>query len=107
MNNPVAVIGLGPNSLEIPLLIFGNKEEAVKHLEGLGLAANKNGSIQWFLPEAELMQHAEDPEGLCPATPLLLALFKDGNYYGGCGECDSLVIREIEFGKPIVSWDLD
>lgn len=31
------VIGLGPNSLEIPLLVFSTKEKAKEHLAGLGL----------------------------------------------------------------------
>lgn len=28
-------------------------------------------------------------------------------YYGGCGECYSIGVREIEFGERLVGWDLD
>jgi hypothetical protein len=38
---------------------------------------------------------------------LLRAFFVDGSYYGGCGGCYSILVKKIEFGQPLVRWNLD
>lgn len=41
------------------------------------------------------------------ALALRKALFKDGNCYGGCGGCNSLVVREVPLGQPVFAFNLD
>lgn len=98
----IAAIGNGPNSnINIPLIIFNNKTEAenyFKNLFGEKYDMDKNGFID--LECLGLDELEED-------DPILKGLFKDANYYGGCGECVSIELVEIEIGKPITEWDLD
>ncbi len=91
---PVIVIGIGANDLEIPLLAFESINTATKKLNSLGLQSSSEHPYFFELPEMQ-------------SEKIKKALYKDGRYYDGCGECYSLEIRTLTFGKPIVSWDLD
>ena len=102
----VVVIGLGPNSIEVPLLVFENKENARSFIEGdLKLQLNENGNFCEIDLESETEEQENDDDYVNPLCRKLFA--NDGNYYGGCGECYALKIKEIEIGKPIVIWNFD
>ena len=77
------IVGLGPNEVEVPCLIFSTKEKA---LEAMG-SPGKDGNY-W---------RAADDE--------LITFFT--HYYNGCGECRAFELREVEEGKPFVGFDLD
>ena len=38
---------------------------------------------------------------------VLKSFFKNGNYYGGCGGCYAIEVRRVEYGEPMVGWNLD
>lgn len=103
------IIGLGPNDVAIPLLIFENKEKAFDFIKNdlkLELSEDKNGNFYCDIDLESKTEEQENDDNY--VNPLCRKLFSDdGNYYGGCGECDCLIIKEIEFGKPIVIWNLD
>lgn len=90
------IIGLGPNNIEIPLVPFETKEEA----EGLVSRLPIDPVTNWLSEEFY-------DDGLDGDDPLYRLLFDGGRYYGGCGGCYKLEIREVFFGKPMVGWDLD
>jgi hypothetical protein len=82
MNKVYVVVGLGPNSVSIPCLVFKTKEEA----------------------DAYITKHPApdyDREG----NELWRPYFT--KYYDGCGECYRMEVKEVEFGKPFIGWDLD
>jgi hypothetical protein len=79
MNKVYVVVGQGPNDVEVPCLIFKTKEEADIYV--------RNNPA----PE-------EDSE---LATPYFT------QFYGGCGGCYNMVVKEVEFGKQFVGWNLD
>lgn len=82
------IIGIGPNGIAIPALIFSSRDKAEKFLEDHkipDLATQKPGDY-------------DNPEQYEPYYI---------GYYGGCGECSSFKIEEVEEGIPFVGWDLD
>lgn len=108
------VIGLGPNDLEIPLLLFKNKRQAINFLQELGKNITKESGLFSqsikneciFDLDEERAEKDEDYEYSNPDQKVLMdALFT--SYYGGCGGCYQLEVREVEFGKPFVPWNLD
>ena len=74
------ITGFGPNGIEIPSLIFSSRSKAEEFLED-----NK-------IPDLATQKQYEP--------------YYTG-YYGGCGECTSFEIKEVEEGVPFVRWDLD
>ncbi len=90
------IIGEGANDLEIPLLFFSEKEKALEFLSDN--FEQYAGNERWKADECD------DWDGGDGEVKLL---FKNGRYYNGCGGCYSLILKEVEEGKPIVSWDLD
>lgn len=104
MSSIRAVIGVGPNDLEIPLVMFPSKEEAEEFTKQFP-TEEKGWLAEEFSEQQGEYGFDDDDEEII--HPLYLKLFKDGNYYSGCGGCYDLRIREVEFGKPIVGWDLD
>jgi hypothetical protein len=95
------IIGGGANNIEIPLMVFESPTAARKHLAEIGLTPDEENSNFYSLDENALkkQKHVENP--------LVNALFLNGCYYSGCGGCSMLELREVEFGQPIVGWDLD
>lgn len=107
MNKISIVIGIGANELEIPLLVFPDTSAAKNYLKNLGLDAS-SGSCE--LPEEKMEtsvynKKTKDYDEI--DNPLIKGLFKNGYYYDGCGGCYALEIREVEFGQPLIGWDLD
>lgn len=90
----VAIIALGDNDIEMPCLLFNNEAEAQTYLEEtpnvkfFGTPNNK-----WICDKYQLSQENSG------------RFFHD--YYDGCGGVWAFVIREVEFGKPMGSWNLD
>lgn len=103
------VAGVGPNNLEIPLIVFEDRESAEKFVEKFPKDPKNKGFLDGDFSEKDGIYYDEDDdEGLSKVgKPLYEALFKGGNYYSGCGGCYSLRILEVEFGKPMVAWDMD
>jgi hypothetical protein len=102
------VIGIGPNQVKIPLLAFTSEQDAHDLLRSMGLVIdNWGGYSKIMTPEGEedlYLVLGEDNE---QAERVRQALFKDGHYYGGCGECDRLKIVTVPVGVPVVGWNLD
>ena len=109
-----AVIGEGPNGLEIPLVMFPNKEQADAFVEQFP----KHPKIEGWLDEDfsevrgvyfcdDVKEGADENYHSLRGQDLYNKLFKEGNYYPKCSECYKLLVREIQFGQPIVAWDLD
>lgn len=99
------VIGIGPNGLEIPLVPFITQGQAEEFINQFPKSDRyKNWLADDFVEREGAYEEAEngtDPTGLYDK------LFKDGYYYSGCGGCYMLEVREVEFGQPMVAWDLD
>ena len=101
------IIGLGPNDLEIPLMLFTDKGEAEKLLNdnfecGFGRLGD---SDYWDTKDGQVF--VENTGNGNEPTEIAHIFFKDGDYYGGCGDCYALVLKRVVLGKPIVGWDLD
>ena len=93
------LVGYGPNGIAIPALVFSSMEEGLlKCQELLGTDNMKNVKVN---EKYEYIWMWDDE------IPMDLAkkIYKD--YYGGCGECYSVVLREVAEGEPFVCWDLD
>lgn len=99
-----AIIGLGPNSLEIPLVILASMEDAEKFVAQFPVNPKYPKNLADDFAEG-MGEYKEDDEGNPP--DLYKKLFKDGDYYAGCGGCYRLEIRPVVFGEPMVGWDLD
>lgn len=114
----VMAVGLGPNSLEIPLMIFNSMSEGRDYISKiLGEPKNHKGELtadRWYtygvfeLDRENKLDEAEDEDAADAEFEKLYAhFFKDGKYYGGCGACHEIILKEIETGTPLVGWDLD
>ena len=80
------IVGLGPNSVEIPALVFSTKAKAEEHLH------------THTLRDIDSLDGDAEEEAFAPYFT---------HYYGGCGSCDGFKIVEVGEGKPFVCWDLD
>lgn len=101
------VIGLGPNGLEIPLLLFTDKEEAEELLDdNFERREGRQETCRWRTNDGSAFLVRDENDCNHPSAKARM-LFKDGHYYGGCGDCDSLKLVEVKEGEPIVGWDLD
>ena len=101
-----AIVGIGPNDLQIPLVICQTREEAQAIVDQLP----KQGKNDWLendFAEMEGKYIDEDDELTEEGKRLYSLIFKDANYYSGCGGCYLVRVVEYEFGKPMVGWDLD
>jgi hypothetical protein len=107
MNKIAVVVGMGTNNIEIPLLVFPDIQSAQTYLTNLGLNVSDN---YCELPEEKMetsvyIKQTDKYEQI--ENPIVNGLFKNGRYYDGCGGCDGLEIREVQFGEPLIGWDLD
>jgi hypothetical protein len=110
------VVAPAYNDIEIVLMAFPTTEQAVTHLTGLGLLVAEpeegqdDGCIVFeaVQVDGETVSLAEALESKSEsADALRQALFAEGNYYGGCGECYSLYLVERPLGAPVVAFNLD
>ena len=108
MNTIFAVMGIGPNDLAIPLVMFPTKEEAEKFV--CRFPTTDGGaylSDDFIEIEGDYADEDDDNGQSELGRSLYGALFKNGEYYPGCGSLNYLKVEEVEFGKPMVGWDLD
>ena len=100
------LIGSGGNNLEIPLMVFESPTVGRTRLAEIGLTPDEeNGNVYSLDDDALETYDGEKDEHF--ENPIVHALFRNGRYYDGCGGCYALELREVEFGQPIVGWDLD
>ncbi len=104
-----AVAGVGPNDLEIPLVIFSSREKAEQFISQFPKDEEYPDGLDTDFTELEgIYKDEETVDQLSDkGRELYSKLFRDGYYYPGCGGCYSLRILEVEEGKPMVGWDLD
>lgn len=100
-----AIIGIGPNDLEIPLVICETKEQAQSIVDRFPTL--EGGWLDDKFVEREGDYVDDDYEWTAKGRELAELIFREGNYYAGCGGCYNLEVKEFEFGKPMVGWDLD
>lgn len=113
-----ALVGIGPNYLKIPALIFATQSAGLEHCTGILGEPTGNwdisrsyavfirdvpdGAYYWQVPAEEKAAYAflvGDEQGA------RRRVFTD--YYGGCGSCWRLVLVPVEEGKPFVGFNLD
>ena len=82
-----AIIGIGPNEVEITAMVCASKEEAEEEMALRGVIPGEN------------IRGCE--EGRKIGEKFFVS------YYGGCGGAYRYIIREISFGVPFAKWDLD
>lgn len=102
MNNKIALlVGVGANQIKIPCVVFPNFDAGMEHVKGILGSPNFQGvekdnrTAQWdvnFEDDGE-QEHLSEK------------FFT--SYYDGCGECYRLNLREVDFGVPLVGWNLD
>lgn len=102
MNNKIALlVGVGANQIKIPCVVFPNFDAGMEHVKGiLG-----SPTAQEIVEENRVAEWDVNFEDDGEQERLSEKFFK--SYYGGCGECYSLILREADFGVPLVGWDLD
>jgi hypothetical protein len=110
LNSLTYVIAPAYNDVDIVLMAFPTVEDAHAHLSGLGLVRsehNENAYGQATIDGKVVpLSEALDMAGEATQT-LRKSLFQNGNYYGGCGECHYLYVREVPVGQPVVAFNLD
>ena len=92
------LVGEGPNSVEVPALIFTSEEEALNRCREIpkpeGYSVRDRAKYRWH----------DDPMDEF-SDKVVDSLYT--SYYGGCGECYAAVLVEVEAGKPFVGFNLD
>jgi hypothetical protein len=101
-----AIIGHGPNDLQIPLVICATKQEAQAIVERIPKEAGDDWLEESFT-ECVAPYTDDDHEQTPLGKELYSLIFKDGTYYSGCGGVYHLSVVEYEYGQPMVGWDLD
>jgi hypothetical protein len=93
------LIGDGPNDVQIPALVWTDKEKALKDcVEIFGREPDRKSgggfleSFRWSIEE-------ENEEN----EKLFAKMYT--SYYGGCGECYRATLKHVEEGKPFVAFD--
>ena len=89
------------NDIELPLLVFPSRTEAVEWLTDNGFTSTDPERGYDFYNGIPLEQAPYE-------TDLMSLLTRNNSYDGGNGEIWVLRIRNIEFGQPLVDcWDFD
>lgn len=91
------LIGFGPNDVDIPALVWSNKEAALA--ECIDILGDKYRTID---EGVSFSWTAEDNGFPKEITSQLYT-----HYYGGCGECYCAKLVPVEEGKPFAGWNLD
>jgi len=106
------LIGLGPNRVKVPCLIFPDMETGKTYMENhsefVARVKQTDTGIYYRVRaekvdiwEGHQLQVAQNGQVQDPPKAFFTS------YYGGCGECLSFLLKEVEFGKPFVPFDLD
>lgn len=107
MKTLYVVAGNGPNDLTIPLVIFSDKQKAEDFVGLFPKSEIYPSELSYDFAESKppyVDPRTYDPTPL--GKELYGKLFKNGEYYPGCGECYSLEILEVQEEQPMVIWDL-
>ncbi|MNS48789.1 hypothetical protein D3C71_1446270 [compost metagenome] len=150
MANKVAVlIGIGPNEIEIPSMVFQSFDVGMEYVSGIlgnpdeqrekkgnkvaawqvNLEQEQTQEIGEFVSTEEAEEFRKSlPKEVMKKTHLMnVSIFREDfkavcrvvqdldiladkfftSYYGGCGECYQLSLREADFGVPLVGFNLD
>lgn len=104
-----AIVGEGPNGLEIPLVICRTEDEAKAIVRQIPQNPKHHGWLDedFYEKSGRFYDEDADEEATEEGQRLYSLIFKDGNYYSGCGGCYMLHIKEYAFGQAMVAWDLD
>jgi hypothetical protein len=94
---PVIAIIPGPNSLKVAVCVFETMRSAVDYYTAIGLKLNEAGNFDLSFINVDGFDNDE----------LLAKIFKDADYYGGCGTADEIELLEVEYNKPFAGFDLD
>lgn len=115
------------NAIRLPLMVFTDREAAVRYLTDLGMVTetfvNSDRISVWNVKdvvtgetvtlESYVRNHLRWDENV-PFTPrqehverIVRALFKSGHYDGGNGELYRLDIETHPAGTPVTVWDFD
>jgi hypothetical protein len=91
------LIGEGPNDVMIPALIFPSEQEALERCQ------------QIFGEEPKIYENGKRYRWYCGGDEFSEEIVKQVylDYYGGCGEFYAATLKEVEVGKPFVSFNLD
>jgi len=81
-----AIVGIGPNDIEVTTMICESKEEAEEEI-----------LLRGAIPEKNIPNGMEKEIG----SKFFVS------YYDGCGEVYKYIIREISFNVPFGKWNLD
>lgn len=111
------LVGLGPNSVEVPCMVFSSLEallakvvpilgEPKKYKKSTGYFAREEGMLYWNV-DFESVENKDDDDDDSYGDDYNLSMKFYTGYYGGCGECYRLEVREVTEGKPFVGFDLD
>lgn len=95
------LIAIGPNSLEVPCMIFENMESARTYCDPLFAKINAQPNIvkDKVYYEADLVQ------GVKECDEIAGELFTD--YYDGCGGAGPFVLKAVPFNEKFLAFDLD
>lgn len=102
-----AIVGEGPNGLEIPLVICESREAAQAIVDQIPKGDHGWLDEDFYEKSGRFYDEDADEEATEEGQRLYKLIFKDGNYYSGCGGCYMLHIKEYAFGQAMVAWDLD
>lgn len=101
MNSVWVLIGLGENEVKIPGLVFASEEKAREFLrDELLLKAKDECKSRFFNLYTAYNQDEEKIDEMLSEKVYT-------SIYSGCGGCYALELREVEFGKAFIGWDLD
>lgn len=99
-----ALVGLGPNSVEITSLVFSSLEKALETLIPLLGPLAVADRHYWRVPE---LNNDYDEEADRDTDKQVWFKRFYTHYYGGCGECYAFELREVIEGQPFNAFDLD
>lgn len=104
-----ALVGLGPNDVEITSLIFSTKEAAVQFITPLlgepsERTDRRSKATQLFWEAPDWEKEKDDEYEWLPDARITKFY---NHYYGGCGECWGFILKEVQEGQPFVGFDLD
>jgi len=109
MSKIAVVLGIGPNNLLIPCLVFQDMDQAIQHLKDEGL-------FDYFTKKTRdsIGDYYTTCDEECTVWKKLNSNYDEEfaskffkSYYGGCGECNDFTLIEVEQGKPFIAWNLD
>lgn len=88
------LIGFGPNSVEVPCMLFDTMDEGI-----VWLSQNADNLLLEQRYDSILVRVDDEDD------PIFDKVFT--SYYDGCGGVYAFVLKEVEHGVPFVPFSLD